>query len=331
MSNPVSNVLSLNFSMIPVGTDVDTLLKTYQEYEYFPMNLGAYVKDTRFNSKSPEFKWLCQISEMAQKLDMPMIGCYVLADGDYGRNIQHGNNPDGGRILREIPLLHTVSLFPSDPKFQPAIYNFAQQNREKYDIDTMLISNRDTAENVKKIANTKRAPQICAQEKPFPYIIEHVGDLMDSDGLVENYYRTYPNAHFKAMFAGGVNCTNIRKILTNIVNGSPMHKQTRVGIGSAILNNGKINWGEYRAILSEVYEWLTFSYDTQYAVQAGSTMNDTVTRPDQFFADYAEFCELHARSDMKYHKPAFPYNLDRNTKVEKITQQIWQNYAARHK
>lgn len=167
---PVSNILRISFSAIPTSVDVDKLLKITQEYEYFPVDFGTSVKTAQFNNKTSEFKLLNDISNAAQKLDMPLVTCTVLAQDKYAKQIETGKADV--KSIGDIDLMSRVALFPTNPQAAKNVYDFATQIREQHGTGTTLAANKFTYDAVKTIANTKFARGTMFKLKmPFPYEI----------------------------------------------------------------------------------------------------------------------------------------------------------------
>lgn len=326
---PVSNILRISFSAIPTSVDVDKLLKITQEYEYFPVDFGTSVTGTQFNSKTPEFKLLEDISNTAQKLDMPLVTCTVLAQDKYAKQIETGKADV--KSIGDIDLMSRVALFPTNPQAAKNVYDFATQIREQHGTGTTLAANKFTYDAVKTIANTKFARGTMFKLKmPFPYEIEHIGDLMNENGIVFNYWREFSNPHFTASFGGGIKSDNIAAILGNIVNQQAMEKHTKISIGSSVLTkDGKMNYDEFRAILANATEWIEVQCEhyTHGSSTAAINTECEIMTPKEYLDGFTAYCKQHGPAGMPFQQPAYPFNLMRIPQIQTMAQKVLDTYA----
>ena len=335
MSDVRSNILRLGFSAVPVGTNVEKLMEITAEYPYFPVEFAASAEGA--NWLSNEFWLLDNISVLAEKMNMPLVSCAVLIKEDFLRNINFTDFTDyywaSGDTLGQISSLDRVVLFPTDAKFGDTIYEFAASCKEQFNISTTLAANRNTFDAVKAIAKTPRLESVRAVPRnmkiPFPYEIEHIGDLMDKNGIVLNYWRDFSDENFTHSFGGGIKSSNIYHILTNIVDQQPMHKHTRLSVGSAVLDkDGKFNFDEFRNILQSAEEWMfdRCNRQSRSSKAARSNMDHEIMTPDEYLSGLEkELCES-GGVNTNYVQPSLPFNLQRNKKVFAMAMEIMERY-----
>lgn len=316
--NTPSNILEIAFSEIPVHADVDELMKITQEYQYFPVSFGTIVRDEFFCSISPEFKLMQEISTAVQKLEMPLVSCHIQARGDYAARIENGQ--ESPVILERIPALDNISIMPTNPDAAENIIKFAEKCAAK-NINTTIISNQKTAPAALAIAK-----YVIKNEIKIPNLTtEHVGDIIDKEGVALTYWEKFYPIFFNASFGGGINSGNIQRALNNIVHSQPDYKQTRLSIGKGILNEcSDVDHTNFEQILCAAEDWLRLQFNTRPQNKANSqpTSGQFMTA-NEYAKSFREFVNKNPELSRKHLQPDIPFNLRRIPAVEKIASEIF--------